>query len=182
VTVFDSTVVYQGNILRLRRDDVVLPSGHKTIREVVEHANAVAVIAVDDSDSVLMVKQYRHAAGKELLEIPAGVIEFNEMPEVAARREMQEETGLLPQTLTRLGGFYAAPGWATEYLHLFLATDLVASPLTAEDTCEIVLENVPVAQIPSLIKEGVIEDAKSIAGLLWYLGIHGEDCQKTLSF
>lgn len=170
-----SLIVYQGDILRLRRDQVELPSGRETTLEVAEHANAVAIVAIDNLGNVLMERQYRHAAGKNLLEIPAGGIELNETPEMAARREMQEETGFLPQTLQRLGGFYAAPGWATEYLHLFLATDLVPSPLTAEDTCEIELEPVPVHQIMSLIRDGSIEDAKSIAGVLWYLRIRDED-------
>jgi len=165
----DSKVVYQGGLLRLRCDEIELPSGHKTMREVAEHADAVAIIAIDNAGNVLMERQYRHAAGKELLEIPAGCIEPGETPEAAARREMQEETSFLPQKLKRLGGFYSAPGWATEYLYLFLATDLLPSPLTAEDTDEIKLEAVPLSRILELITEGTVEDAKSIAGLLWCL-------------
>jgi len=164
-----SRVVYDGDILRLRLDEVELPSGCKTAREVAEHADAVAIIALDDAGNVLLERQYRHAAGKEILEIPAGCIEPGESPEDAARREMQEETGFLPQKLKKLGSFYSAPGWATEKLHLFLATDLVPSPLVAEDTDEIKLEAVPISRVSELISEGVIEDAKSIAGLLWCL-------------
>ena len=164
-------MIYQGNVVRLRLDEVELASNRQSSREVVEHADAVAVIALDNNGNVLLEKQYRHAAGKELLEIPAGGIEPGEVPETAARREMQEETGFLPQKLKRLGGFYSAPGWTTEYLHLFLATDLVPSPLIAEDTDEIKLQAAPLDHVSELIKEGFIEDAKSIAGLLWYLGI-----------
>lgn len=173
-----SKTVYQGELLRLRCDEVELPSGHRATREVVEHANAVAIIALYNVGKVFMERQYRQAAGKELLEIPAGGIEAGETPEVAARREMREETGFLPLKLIRLGGFYSAPGWATEYLHLFLATELVPSPLIAEDTDEIKLEAIPLSQLGNLIREGVIEDAKSIAGLLWYLTVYSENGQK----
>ena len=166
-----STLAYQGDLLRLRRDKVLLPSGREATREVVEHADAVAIIALDSAGNVLLERQHRQAAGKELLEIPAGGIEPGEAPEAAACREMQEETGFLPQKLKKLGGFYSAPGWATEYLYLFLATNLTPSPLVAEDTDEIKLESTPLSQITRLIREGAIEDTKSIAGLLWYLTI-----------
>ena len=84
------------------------------------------------------------------------------------RREMQEETGYLPRKVERLGGFYSTPGYCTEYLHLYLATDLIPSQLYAEDTESIKLTRVPISQIPSLITSGKICDAKSIAGLLIY--------------
>lgn len=172
----DSKIIYQGNLICLRCDEVETPSGNKTTREVVEHVNAVAIIAIDSIGNVIMERQYRQAAGKELLEIPAGGIEPGETPEEAACREMQEETGFMPRKLKRLGGFYSAPGWATEYLYLFLATDLVPSPLIAEDTNEITPECIPAGQITQLISDGAIEDAKSIAGLLWYLAVCGEGC------
>jgi ADP-ribose pyrophosphatase len=164
-----SKIVYRGEVLNVRRDEVTLPSGRNTTREVAEHANAVAIVAIDPNGNVLLERQYRQAAGKELLEIPAGGIEPGEDPAAAVCREMQEETGFLPRKVTRLGGFYCAPGWATEYLHLYLATDLVPSQLTAEDTEEITLEAVPADRITGLIMNGAIEDCKSVAGLLIYL-------------
>jgi ADP-ribose pyrophosphatase len=106
---------------------------------------------------------------KELLEIVAGGIDPGEGPEDAVRREMREETGFLPQKVQRLGGFYSAPGYSTEYLYLYLATDLVSSPLRAEDTESISLVRVPLNQVPGLIASGAIADAKSIAGLLVFL-------------
>jgi len=106
---------------------------------------------------------------KELLEIPAGGIDPGEDPVAAVRREMREETGYLPQKVERLGGFYSTPGYGTEYLHLYLATDLIASPLQAEDTESIKLTKVPLSQILNLINSETIRDAKSIAGLLIYL-------------
>jgi len=146
-----------------------MPSGRETTREIVEHSDCVAIIAIDADDNVLLVNQFRKAVGKELLEIPAGGIEADEDPETTVRRELSEETGYVPQKVERLGGFYSAPGYCTEYLHLYLATDLVPRRLHAEDTESIRLTRVPVSQIPSLIASGSICDAKSIAGLLTYL-------------
>jgi ADP-ribose pyrophosphatase len=164
-----SRYVYNGHNIRLRVDDVLLPSGKETVREVVEHNGAVAIVAVDEEKNVLLVRQFRHAASKELLEIPAGGIDPGETPEETARREMQEEAGYAPGHLEFLGGFYSAPGYASEYLHLFLATELMPARLIAEDTEEIKLVRMPLKEVIELIHKGDIEDAKSIAGLLYYL-------------
>ena len=169
--VTDSRVVYRGSVFSVRRDEISMPDGTTAVREVADHADAVAVVAVDGEGNVLLERQYRHPAGKVLLEIPAGSIEPGEDPEEAVRREMQEETGFLPRTVKRLGGFYSAPGWVTEYLYLYLAADLVPSRLMAEDTEEIKLEIVPPDQVPELIRSGEIEDSKTVAGLLLYLSL-----------
>jgi len=164
-----SHYVYNGHNIRLRVDEVVLPSGKETVREVIEHNGAVAIVAIDIEKNILLVQQFRHAADKELLVIPAGGIDPGETPEETARREMQEETGYTPGKLERLGGFYSAPGYASEYLHLFLATDLAPARLIAEDTQEIKLVKMPLDDVVELIRNGEIQDAKSIAGLLYYL-------------
>lgn len=164
-----SRMVYEGRAVNLRVDTVRLPGGRETTREVVEHSACVAIIAVDDKDNILLVSQFRKPVEKELLEIPAGGIDPGEEPEDAVRREMREETGFLPRKLEKLGGFYSSPGYCTEYLYLYLATDLVPSPLQAEDSEGIRLVRVPPAQIPGLITSGSICDAKSIAGLLTFL-------------
>ena len=129
----------------------------------------MAVVAVDAGHNVLLVSQYRKAIERELLEIVAGGIDLGEIPEEAVLREMQEETGYLPGTVERLGGFYSAPGYLTEYLHLYLATDLTPSRLHAEDSDEISVVRVPVVEIPALLASGRMEDSKSIAGLHTYL-------------
>lgn len=164
-----SWLVYQGRVVRLRVDTVRMPSGRETTREIVEHDDCVAVIALDADGRVLLVRQFRKAVGEELLEIPAGGIDPGESPEEAVSREMREETGYLPRKVERLGGFYSAPGYATEYLYLYLATDLVPSQLFAEDTEGISLVRVAPEEIPELISSGSICDAKSIAGLFSYL-------------
>lgn len=164
-----SKVIYEGRSVSLRVDTIQMPGGRETTREIVEHRACVAIVAVDENDNILLVNQYRKPVEKELLEIPAGGIDADEDPEDTVRREMQEETGYLPEKVERLGGFYSAPGYCTEYLYLYLATNLVPSQLYAEDTESIRLVRVPVNQIPELLTSGKICDAKSIAGLLTFL-------------
>jgi len=167
-----SKVVYSGRVVRLRVDDIRLPDGRQTSREVVEHGDCVAVIPLDVDGNVLLVRQFRKPVEKDLLEIPAGCIDPGEEPVATVRREMREETGYLPRKIERLGGFYASPGYCTEYLHLYLATDLVPDRLQAEDTDSIELVRVPLSRIAGLVASGDICDAKSIAGLLLYLSLN----------
>jgi len=164
-----SQLVYDGRAVKLRVDTVRMPGGRETSREIVEHSACVAIIAVDADDNVLLVNQFRKPVEKELLEIPAGGIEPGEDAVATVRRELREETGYLPRKVERLGGFYSTPGYCTEYLHLYLASDLVPSSLNAEDTDSIELVRVPISQISGLITSGSICDAKSIAGLLVFL-------------
>ena len=171
-----SRLVYEGRAVKLRIDTVKMPDGRETTREVVEHSDCVAIIALDADGKVLLVEQFRKPVEKELLEIPAGGIDPDEDPVTTVCREMREETGYLPRKVERLGGFYSAPGYCTEYLYLYLATDLTPSPLHAEDTDNISLVRVPVTQIPSLIASGSICDAKSIAGLLTFLDYRASRC------
>ncbi len=164
-----SQLIYDGRAVKLRVDTVQMASGRETTREIVEHSDCVAIIAVDADGNVLLVEQFRKPVEKELLEIPAGGIDLGEDPVDCVRRELGEETGFSPRKVERLGGFYSAPGYCTEYLHLYLATDLTPSQLYAEDTESIRLVPVPVSQIPGLIASGSICDTKSIAGLLTFL-------------
>ena len=164
-----SKLIYDGRAVKLRVDTVQMPGGRETTREIVEHSDCVAIVAIDADDNVLLVNQFRKPVEKELLEIPAGGIEPDEDPVATVRRELREETGYLPRKVERIGGFYSTPGYCTEYLHLYLATDLTPSPLYAEDTENIRLTRVPVSQIPGLIASDSICDAKSIAGLSIFL-------------
>jgi ADP-ribose pyrophosphatase len=158
--------VYEGQIIRLRVDTIQKPSGETVIREIVEHNDCIAAVVLDNDNNVLLVRQYRRAAEKTLLEIPAGSVEPGEELEECVRRELQEEIGYLPGKVKKLGGFYAAPGYCTEYMHIFLASDLKESRLVAEDTDEIEVVRVPLSKIPGLIDKGEICDAKSVAGLM----------------
>ena len=164
-----SRVVYDGRVIKVRVDTVETASGRQTTRDIVEHADCIAVVAVDADDNILLVKQFRKPIEKELLEIPAGGIDAGEDPVTAVQREMREETGYFPKKVERLGGFYSAPGYATEYLYLYLANDLIPSQLFAEDTEGIEVVRVPVTEIRELVIQGKIQDAKSVAGLLTFL-------------
>lgn len=165
-----SKEIFRGRAVNLRVDTVEKASGQVTTREVVEHSDCIAVVPVDGADNIVMVRQFRTPINKMLLEIPAGGMNAGEGPEACVRRELQEEIGYLPGRLQRLGGFYAAPGYCSEYLHIYLATQLTESRLVAEDTDEIEVVRVPVSNIMPMIESGEICDAKSIAALLQYLG------------
>ena len=157
--------IFDGVVARLRVDTIRKESGAVTTREIIEHAPCIAVIPLDENDNVVFVRQFRRATMRALLEIPAGGMEPGETPEEAVTREMQEEIAMKPDTLVRLGGVYSSPGFTDEYLHLFLATDLEPGHLVAEDTDEIEVVRVPLAEIPGLAAAGKIEDAKTLAAL-----------------
>jgi ADP-ribose pyrophosphatase len=161
--------IYRGRAVNMRVDTVEKANGATTTREVVEHSDCIAVVSLDEQGNVILVRQFRHAVDRFLLEVPAGGIDPGEEPTDAVRRELQEEIGYFPQKLDRLGGFYATPGYGTEYLHCFVATDLVPARLVAEDTEDIELLRVSPDEIPRLIATGEICDAKSIAALLTFL-------------
>jgi ADP-ribose pyrophosphatase len=163
-------VVFEGKIMTVRVDRVRLPNGAEATREVVEHADAVTIVPIDGDGNVVLVRQYRHALGMDLLELPAGGIEDGEEPLVAAQRELREETGLAAGSLVVLGGFYSAPGFLTEYLHLFLATDLTESPLAPDPDEFVEVVRIPVPELQAMIARGDVQDSKTIAGVAMALG------------
>jgi ADP-ribose pyrophosphatase len=162
----ESRQVYEGRRIKLHVDRVVLPSGRETTREVVDHPDCVAIVAVDAENNVILVRQFRYALARELLEIPAGVIEPGEEPVYSAFRELEEETGYTAARMERLGGFYSSPGCFTEFLHLFLATELEPGHKAVQDDEITEVVPVPLEQVRNLIISGELRDAKSIAGLL----------------
>ena len=164
-----SSKIYSGRAISLRVDKVRKASGATTTREVVEHSDCIAVVALDNENNVLLVKQYRYAVGRTLLEVPAGGVEAGEGTIDSVRRELQEEIGYFPRRVEKLGGFYSAPGYGTEYLYTYVARDLRPSRLVAEDTDEIEVVKVPLSEIPELIYSEQICDAKTVAVLLFYL-------------
>lgn len=167
-----SRIAFRGRAFTVRVDTVTKPNGIVTTREIVEHPDCVVIVALDSELNCLLEKQVRPAAGKELLELPAGGIDPGETPDDCVRRELREETGYMPGHIKRLGGFFSAPGFCTEYLHLYLAMDLELSPLHASDTDEITVVRVPLEKTAGLVSSGAIEDAKSIAGLLTVLAFY----------
>ena len=163
--------VYDGREVQVRVDEVTLARGGQTRREVVQHQSSVAVVPVDAEDNVVMVRQYRHPAGAVLLEVPAGKIDGAEAPEAAAQRELREEAGFASNDLRGLGQFWVSPGYCTERMHVFYAGDLVPSTLEADMDEDIRTEKVPLSDIARLIREGELQDGKSIAALLMVLCI-----------
>ncbi len=159
--------IYSGRVIGLRVDTIELPSGKRTEREIVEHKGCAVIVPVDDKGDVLLVRQYRKAVERELLELPAGGIDPGEGPEQCAIRELVEETGFRAAHIEPLGGFYSSPGFSTEYMHLFLATGLSPAgdrPKPEDENIEVV--PVPLKDAPRLIASGEVCDAKSVAGLL----------------
>jgi len=162
----DTKRVYDGRVVNLRVDTVELPGGRHTTREVVELRGAVAIVPLIDSYTVVMVRQFRQAAGEVLLEIPAGTLEVGEDPDDCAARELIEETGYRAGTLDKMFKSYLAPGYSSEMLHTYLATNLekdIAAP-EADEFLEIV--SVKLDDAVAMIETGEIKDAKSICGLL----------------
>jgi len=161
-----SETIYSGKILDLRIDSIELPSGRKTIREIVQHRDSVAIIPVDDAENVFLVRQYRSPLRQMLLEIPAGKTEPGESPLETAHRELIEETRYSAGEMEDLGGIYLGPGYSTEFLHLYYATDLKLTENALDDDEIAQVLHVPLDQIPEMITSGEICDAKSVAGLL----------------
>ncbi len=159
----ESREVYDGRVVQLRVDEVELPTGARTVREVVEHANAVVVLPIDPSGMALLVRQYRYPIGRSLLEAPAGGIDPGELPDDAAQRELQEEIGHRAGRLENLGAFWTAPGFCTEYMYAYLAGDLSLSSLPPDEDEEIVVERHSLNAVREMIRDGRIVDAKTIA-------------------
>ena len=165
--------VYEGRVLNLRVDEVVTQSGRVATREVVEHRPAVGVLALTDRGSVLLARQYRYAVGEETLEICAGLVEPGEDLRAAAEREMREELGVRPETLRELGGFYASPGFCTEFLTIFAAEGLSASSLPQDEDEDVSVREVPFGEIPRLMARGAFRDSKTFAALAWLMAKEG---------
>lgn len=166
-----SRTLYTGRILNLRVDEVELPSGRSAVREVVEHAPAVGILPVMEDGSILLVRQFRYAVGELMLEIPAGLLEGGEPPEEAARRELQEEIGYYPGRLRKISAIYNSPGFCTELMHLYLATELRPSKLQEDDDEFISVVRVKSEEIPPLLTGGELRDAKTLAALSWWRAI-----------
>ncbi len=158
--------IFKGRILGFRVDTVRLYDGKTSTREIVEHRGAVVIVPIDAQGRVLLVTQYRKAIEQEMLELPAGGLNLGEAHADAALRELREEVGVGAGKLEYLGGFYAAPGYCEEFLHLYLATDLHPAPLDQDEDENVVVQPHTMAEALAMIEDGTIRDAKSVAGLL----------------
>jgi ADP-ribose pyrophosphatase len=174
--VVESRVLHRGRYLTFRIDTVERADGTRHQRDVCGHPGAVAIVALDADGTVLLVRQFRSPAGETLLEIPAGTLDVDdhgqtEDPAAAARRELEEETGYRASRWRALASFWTAPGFATERMHLFLATDLrLADPegrRRPEEDERLHLVRLPWREAVALAEAGEIRDAKSLVGLFW---------------
>ena len=171
----DSTIVHRGRYLEVRVETTERADGSRHRRDVVRHPGAVAVVALDDAGRLLLVRQWRQPAGRSLLEIPAGTLDRDpvtgalEDPELASRRELEEETGYRATSWEKLGTFWTAPGFASELMHLYVATDLVAAGhgrLTPDVDEVLELVRLPVDDALAAAERGDIHDAKTLIGIL----------------
>ncbi len=169
----DSEVVFDGRLFDLRLDTLRAPEGHTFRREMVYHPGAVCMIPVDGDGRLLLVEQYRHGARTRLLEIPAGTLEPGEDPAQTAARELREEVGMRAARVESLGGFWIAPSYATEYIHLFLCGDLTPDPLPGDEDEDIEVVRLTREEAVAAVDEGRIIDAKSIAGILRWERLSG---------
>ena len=160
-----SEILMKGRAFAIRRDHLKTPDGRETKFEIIEHGGSVVIIPVDENGNMLLVRQYRHATGQDLLELPAGTLDGGENPEICAAREIREETGMAAGTLTKVGDFYLAPGYSTEFMVVFLATDLSHNPLEADADEFLSMEAVQVAEAIKMAERGEMPDAKSLAAL-----------------
>lgn len=157
--------LHRGTVLHLTSERVVLPNGHEVELEIILHPGASAVVPLTAEGEVILIRQYRHASGGFLLEIPAGKLGPGEPPESCAARELTEEAGVIAGRLTRLGSIFTTPGFADEVIHLYLGEDLTESTTDHEPSEVITLLRRPLADCLKMIAAGEIVDAKTICAL-----------------
>ncbi len=165
-TLLDSQTIFSGKVLNLRVDTVKLPNGNQATRELIEHPGAVAVVPMLDEDKIVLVRQYRYPVKQALLEIPAGKLDKHENIEACARRELSEETGYMAKEMVRVASIFTTPGFSNELIHVYIAKGLVAGEKHPDDDEFIDSEIYSKSEIRSMIKDGRINDGKTLIGLL----------------
>ncbi len=181
--ILSSELVFDGPLFRVFRDEVVEPAGVRVSRDIVRHNGSVVILAVDSSKSkhdpwIVMERQYRHAAGQYLWEVPAGKIDLGEEPLAAAQRELAEETGYRARKWKTLATYYASPGFVGEAMMLYLAEDLYAGDASPEEDEKIELRLIKLSEIVKLIGKGAIHDGKTMIAALLYASLHGRKSKK----
>jgi ADP-ribose pyrophosphatase len=180
--VVERNVVHRGRYLTFQVDTIERADGSRGTREIVAHPGAVAILAIDAEDRVLLVRQYRVAVGEALLEIPAGTLDVAEDgsiedPDIAAPRELEEETGMRAGSWRLIARFFTAPGFASEEMHLYLATDLrpaEADRLGPDEDERLLLERMPWREAVAAAERGELRDGKTLVALLWLARLVGE--------
>ena len=161
-----SETLLKGRAFLIRRDTLKTPDGRETKFDIIEHGGSVIIVPEDQDGNLLFVRQFRHAAGLDLLELPACTLEAGEDPAVCAAREIREETGFAANKIIKIGDFFLAPGYSTEFMHVYLAQDLRYDPLEADADEFLSVEKIPFAEAIQMAERGEMPDAKSLAALL----------------
>jgi ADP-ribose pyrophosphatase len=159
-------VAYKGKHIQVREDRVIEPSGYEASREIVVHPGAVCIVAHPTPQEVILIRQYRHATGRELIEIPAGTLHEGEDPLGCAFRELEEETGYRAAKMVERSRFWTTPGFTTELMYLYEASDLTKTKINPDEDEVIEVDIVRSSDALLMIDDGRIQDAKSILGLL----------------
>src|SRR5262245_33394675 len=168
--VISQTIAYKGKKIEVREDRIVHDNGKGHVVELVVHPGAVCIVARPSPSEVLLIRQYRHATGKELLEIPAGTLNPGENPRDCALRELEEETGYRAGKMIERARFFTTPGFTTEFMYLYEATELTKTRINPDEDEVIEVVTVSRAEALRMVDDGRIQDAKSIIGLLRVLG------------
>lgn len=158
--------VYNGKVIDVRRDEVVVANGHKSIREVVEHSGGVTILAINNENKILFVRQFRYPVKEVSIELPAGKLEPNENPDNAAPRELEEETGFLAKEWIKLGYIYTSVGFCNEKLHLYLAKNLTYKKQNPDEDEIIECEEYTIKEVLDMIDKGIINDSKTVCAIL----------------
>jgi 8-oxo-dGTP pyrophosphatase MutT (NUDIX family) len=160
------TLHFNGRIIKVTTDEVILPNGHRTVLEVVHHPGGAAVVAIDAQDRICLLRQYRYVAAGWIWELPAGKLEPNEPPLVTAQRELVEEAGVSAQHWQSLESYFSSPGIFTEVLHLFMATGIEPAKSALESAEVIEVHWVPFTEACEWALSGKIRDGKTVIGIL----------------
>lgn len=164
-TKIEGEIIYNGKILRLERDKVILENGNTAYREVVRHNGGACIVAVTKDNEILFVKQYRYPFNKVVMELPAGKLEPNERPEICAKRELREETGAIGE-VEYLTEIYPTPGYSSEIIYIYAAFNVEIGSLSLDEDEFIDVVKVDIDSALEMIKSGEIKDAKTIVGIL----------------
>ena len=171
-----SKTEFRGNILNVRVDQVKLPDGNRSSREIVEHSGGVTVLPVTKEKEIIMVKQFRKPTGEVLLELPAGKLESEEKPKKCAERELLEETGFKADKMVKVLSFYTSPGYSNELLHLYTGEVSKVKKQNLDQGEFLEVKIIKSSKARKLINSGKIRDGKSLVGLFYYLTHYlGED-------
>ena len=160
-----SEYVFNGKVIDVKRDNILVSNGHKSIRELIEDSGGIVILAVRDNN-ILLVKQYRYPLKETAIELPAGKLEKGENPDFASRRELQEETGYIAKKWTKLGYIFTSPGFCDEKLHLYLAQELEYVKQNPDEDEILEAYEEPIDKVLEMIDNGIINDSKTICAIM----------------